>query len=156
MKVKSFAKKQSGFTLIELVVVIVILGILAVVALPRFSDMSSSARTAAVKGMEGAVRSAATIAHAQALATNQTGATGSVTMEGQTVNTVWGYPDATVNGIPKALNDPDNNGFDTSTAGQIQFKGTGTGATTVPNCRVNYTAATSTTAPTIGTTVSGC
>ncbi len=57
--------KQSGFTLIELVMVIVIIGILAAMAVPRFVDLQGEALTAAKKGSEGAVRSAHAISIAQ-------------------------------------------------------------------------------------------
>lgn len=137
MKVKSFSKQQAGFTLIELVVVIVILGILAVTAIPRFTDMSSSARTAAMNGMLGAVQSASSIAHAQALVENKTGSTGSILMEGQAVSLVYGYPSAVAGGIDKALSAMD--GF-THSGGVFTL----TGGT---NCTVTYTAATASAAP---------
>ena len=54
--------KQSGFTLIELVMVIVILGILGAIAVPKFVDLSGDATTAAGKGMSGAVKAAHAIA----------------------------------------------------------------------------------------------
>lgn len=54
-------KKQSGFTLIELVMVIVILGVLAVAALPKFVDLKGDAQQAAVDGVAGALSSASSM-----------------------------------------------------------------------------------------------
>jgi MSHA pilin protein MshA len=62
--------KQRGFTLIELVVVIIILGVLAAVAVPRFTDLSGDARTAAAKGVAGAISSGSSINYAARQAGN--------------------------------------------------------------------------------------
>lgn len=50
--------RQTGFTMIELIVVIVILGVLAATALPKFINMRGDAEQAAVDGVAGASSSA--------------------------------------------------------------------------------------------------
>lgn len=108
-------KQQSGFTLIELIMVIVILGILAAFALPRFADFSGQARFSSLNGALGSVRSASAIVHSAAIAAGQTGANGSVTLEGQAIALVNGY--ATTTSILTAAQL--SNDFNTATAGTI-------------------------------------
>jgi MSHA pilin protein MshA len=84
------ASKQSGFTLIELVVVIVILGILSAFAVPKFMGMETQARISSVRALDGAVRSASAMAHGLALATGIT--KGNITVDGKLVAIVNGYP----------------------------------------------------------------
>lgn len=57
--------KQSGFTLIELVIVVVILGFLAVTAIPKFLDLTDQAKQANIEGMAGGFATAVSLARAQ-------------------------------------------------------------------------------------------
>jgi len=94
-------RKEKGFTLIELVMVIVILGILAAFALPRFADLSGNAELATVQGAQGSVKSAMGIVRSKALAsgkettTENSSASGALTLEGQAIALQTGYLDAT-------------------------------------------------------------
>ncbi|MFC3912554.1 type II secretion system protein [Pseudaeromonas sharmana] len=57
--------RQTGFSLIELVIVIVVLGILAVTALPRFLDVTEEAKNASVEGVSGGFATGALLVRAQ-------------------------------------------------------------------------------------------
>jgi len=81
---------QQGFTLIELVVVIVILGILAVTAAPKFIDLTGDAKASTVQAVQGALNSAADMAHAKALVEGTQ--VGPLSIAGQNITFKNSYP----------------------------------------------------------------
>ena len=110
-------KRQSGFTLIELVVVIVILGILAATAAPKFMNLQSDARISALNGLKASVKSASSMIYSKAiLAGKEKDASGkkvcangpeSTTSNPCTdeITIAYGYPTADAAGIIATLQD---------------------------------------------------
>lgn len=169
-------KRQSGFTLIELIIVIVILGILAVTAAPQFFNFGSDARESTVRGLEGSVKSAADLVYARAAINGiesqdlvEEGDDGVVTVNNQFITTVYGYPAATEQGILLALNLSTgdwNSGVATGTpsgAGETgdflifpAERALDSANSEGTACYVYYRAATETTRPEIGSVTTGC
>ncbi|MEX1199133.1 MAG: type II secretion system protein [Pseudohongiellaceae bacterium] len=90
-------RKQSGFTIIELVVVILLLGILAATALPRFVDVTDEAHAAVAEATYGGFGTGVAMARAQWVADGQSGT--SVSLRGGTVSLNGsGYPNGATNG----------------------------------------------------------
>ncbi|GLS90333.1 hypothetical protein GCM10007916_14000 [Psychromonas marina] len=86
-------KKQSGFTLIELIIVIVILGILSAVAVPKFISIQSDAQESTMKGLKGALESASTLVNAKAKVEGLDDLEDAQLSSG--IKTHWGYPSDT-------------------------------------------------------------
>jgi MSHA pilin protein MshB len=63
-------RKQTGFTIVELVVVIILLGILAATALPRFINIDDQAHGAAFQAVTGSLQTGISLFHAKAIATD--------------------------------------------------------------------------------------
>lgn len=55
--VPTHARRQRGFTLIEILIVVVILGILAAIVIPQFTNASQDAQVSAIKSQLQTVRS---------------------------------------------------------------------------------------------------
>ncbi|HDY7841370.1 TPA: type II secretion system protein [Vibrio vulnificus] len=136
-------KRQGGFTLIELVVVIVILGILAVTAAPRFLNLQDDARAASLQGLKGAMEGAAGIVYGRAAIDGKEGdATGqAVSVGSDTVKLTWGYPEASTDGIGKAVSGLSTDWAVVASTGttsiSYSFKSGVTGAT-ASKCSVTY------------------
>lgn len=66
-------KKQSGFTLVELVTTVTIVGVLAAIAIPRFANLGADARAGVIKNTASAMKQANDTIFSKAASANITG-----------------------------------------------------------------------------------
>ncbi|WP_077530396.1 pilus assembly FimT family protein [Vreelandella utahensis] len=160
-------RRAAGFTLIELVIVIVILAVLSAFALPRFADLGRDAQIAALEGLEGAMKSAASVTYSACqssrncdpseVPTNQPSAN-EIILDGEAVTLAYGYPRAASSGILQAARiDPDDYQLENESSTTEDIALSPTGIESPSDCQLRYTEPnTAGSSPTITLTTAGC
>ncbi|MCE2596040.1 type II secretion system GspH family protein [Motilimonas cestriensis] len=153
--------KQSGFTLIELVIVIIVLGILAATAAPKFIDLQSDAKKSALNGLKAAFEGGATLTYSKAaIAGKEKVGDTTVSINGVDVGIAYGYPKANETELKKAVDLSTGDwafGTASGSPASIEIYAVDTPSASVATCSVKYTqAAASNARPTIAATSTGC
>jgi MSHA pilin protein MshA len=155
-------RSSAGFTLVELALATVVLGIVSAVAAPRFLELGSQTRSSRLDALATSIRAGAELTRAASLAATppRLGAGARVVVDGATVRTHFGYPEASVEGIVAAIGlEPEAGGPD---AVVLVTEGNSiridvAAAWSHARCSVTYTAATATSGPSISAPdSSGC
>ncbi len=147
-------KRSAGFTLIELVIVIIILGILAVTAAPKFLNLQKDARTSTLNGLKAAMESSSSIVYSKAVIKGlETSSAAAV----DGIDTKYGYPTATADGIGNALDLSTGDWASGASSTGFAFWPADLASGTSASCNVNYVEPKASGArPTITPTDSGC
>ena len=151
---KSAMNKQSGFTLIELVIVIIILGILSATAIPKFIDLQGDAKTSAMQGVKGALEAAASLTYSRAAIDGDEDNAGPVDVDG--VSSIYGYPDTTSSALSTAAGLDANDWDIVGTSGGSVAATINASGETDTDCQVTYKLNSSSARPTITANVTGC
>jgi prepilin-type N-terminal cleavage/methylation domain-containing protein len=144
---KIYNKKQSGFTLVELVVVVAVVGVLAVVATPKIVGVANDARDAALKVVATALTNASTQNYAKRGADNTAGV--SIQKCGDVTNTLQGrlpdgyeFPAANISAVSASagvLANAQGYATDTATVAEVETECT-VSTTTTPKRHMAFTA----------------
>ncbi|MDO6524147.1 prepilin-type N-terminal cleavage/methylation domain-containing protein [Motilimonas sp. 1_MG-2023] len=146
--------KQSGFTLIELVIVIIVLGILAATAAPKFIDLQSDARISSLQGVKAALEGASTLTYSKAAIAGLEKSATAVSVSignGVTVDAIFGYPEAEASNIAKVIELSSGDWTISGADPTLIYPSGG-----VSTCNASYTEGTSIARPTIIVNETGC